>query len=85
MRKIICRIIEGLFPNKVAELKAERKAQREAMQDLLNVSRKMREEHGFSVESINDRLRPALLEYKRGRYDSARDYAHSQIFTCIAI
>lgn len=85
MRKIIARIIEKLFQNEVAKIKAERKAQREAMQDLLNVSRKMREVHGFSVESINDRLRPALLEYKRGRYDKAMDYAHSQIFTCIAI
>lgn len=61
-----------------------REAQCAAMQDLLNVNRKMRD-LGFRRDSINDRLRPAFIEYKRGRYERAKDYAHSPLFTCIAI
>ena len=59
-------------------------AKKAAMQNLLDVTRKMRE-MGFSVETINDRLRPALVSYKRERYEQAKDYAHAPIFTCIAI
>ena len=61
-----------------------RKEQFAAMQELLNVNRKMRD-LGFRRDSINDRLRPAFIEYKRGRYERVKDYAHSPIFTCIAI
>ena len=85
MKKILAKAIYAVFGKSIEAERRQWKRQCVEMQDLLNVSRKMREEHGFSVESINDRLRPALLEYERGRYDSARDYAHSQIFTCIAI
>lgn len=84
MKKIICKILEHVFPGETNRIKAERRAKRDAMQELLDVSRKMRE-RGFCTNTINDRLDPALKCYKRGRYERAKDYAHSPIFTCIAI
>ena len=64
--------------------KNKREEQCAAMQVLLDSCKQMRKK-GISPESINDRLKPALIEYKRGRYDKAKDYAHAPIFTCIAI
>jgi len=54
------------------------------MQDLLNVNRKMRE-RGFKTNDINERLHPAMHEFKMGRYERAMDYAHSSIFTGVVI
>lgn len=84
MKKIICKILEIVFPGETNRIKTERRAKHDAMQELLDVNRKMRE-RGFCRESINDRLDPALNCYKRGRYERAKEYAHSPIFTCIAI
>lgn len=63
---------------------AERLAKNEAMQTLLNTNHKMRE-LGLKTSDINSRLFPALLSYKRERYEQAKEYAVAPIFTCIAI
>lgn len=69
---------------KISKKEAERIAKNDAMQVLLNVSKKMRE-RGLKPNDIDSRLKPALLSYKRGRYEQAKDYAKASIFTCIAI
>ncbi len=72
MKKIICKVMEFLFPaacaahrRRAALMRAERTA---AMDAMLRASRKMRED-GRSVEHINGLLGYALWQYRKGRYE----------------
>lgn len=66
-RTILARVIERMFPERVARYKQMRREQRTAMQAMLDESKRMRES-GCNTERINNRLFSAMYFYKRGDY-----------------
>lgn len=68
MKKIICKILEIVFPGETKRIKAERTEKRTAMQRLLDANRELRA-NGFGTNRINDELRLALSAYKCGKYE----------------
>lgn len=70
MKKIICRIIELVYPDvkrTVAEARAKRTARNEAMQAMLFASHELRT-NGYGVDAANELLQPALMQYRHERY-----------------
>lgn len=71
MKKIICKILEIVFPVETARVRAERIAKRDALQWLLNASHELRA-NGYETNRINARMNCALRLYERGRYEHVR-------------
>lgn len=70
MKKILCRVIERVFPEQVARIKETNRAKRTAIQAMLDSNNKLRA-NGCSVSCINDKLHVAVWMYDRGRFDQA--------------
>ena len=68
MKRIICRIIELVFPNETAKIIARRTAKRTAMQRLLDASRHLRVS-GLDTNETNRALRGALRAYELCDYE----------------
>jgi len=77
MKKIICKVIEMVFPDvklQAEERRRQLNEKRTAMQHLLEASRAMhasfqhRSPNGDETSIINARLHDALNAYERGRY-----------------
>ena len=77
MKKIICKVIEMVFPDvklQAEERRRQLNEKRTAMQHLLEASRAMhasfqhRSPNGDETSIINTRLHDALSAYERGRY-----------------
>ena len=67
MKRIICRIIELVFPGETNRVKAERRAKRTAMQQMLDADHALRA-NGYGTNRINEKLRGAVRMYERGSY-----------------
>lgn len=67
MKKIICRIIERVFPEQVKRIKETNRARRTAIQAMLDASHELREK-GCGTNRINYKLDWALDAYEHGRY-----------------
>lgn len=81
MKKLICKVIEMLFPDvklQAEERRRQLNEKRTAMQHLLEASRAMhasfkhRSPNGDETSIINARLHDALNAYERGRYGEVR-------------
>lgn len=70
MKKIICKVIERLFPGEVKRIKETNRARRAAIQALLDANRVFRL-YGTSPERINATLGESLKMYCRGDYKNA--------------
>jgi len=74
MKRIICRIIERVFPHEVKRIKETNRARRDAIQKLLDADLTMRAQfkhravNGDETSIINNRLNDALRAYERGQY-----------------
>ena len=78
MKKIICKVIEMVFPDvklQAEERRRQLNEKRTAMQHLLDTSRAMHASfnracppNGDETSIINSRLHDALNAYERGRY-----------------
>lgn len=67
MKKILCRVIERVFPCETNRIKAGRLEKRTAMQQMLDADCAMRA-NGCKTERINEKLRAAVRLYDRGHY-----------------
>jgi len=74
MKKIICRVIERLFPEQVAKIRETNRARRAAIQVLLNVSGGLRRS-GCTTSETNRALRSALSAYELGDYEHVHERA----------
>ena len=71
MKKILCKVIELVFPEHVKRIKAEqaerRAAKRSAMQQMLDADLTMRA-NGCTTDWINEKLHNAVRMYDRKLY-----------------
>ena len=68
MKKIICKVIERVFPEQVKRIKETNRARRTAIQAMLDANRLVREA-GNSVSETNRIMRTALNWYNVHDYD----------------
>lgn len=68
MKKIVCKILEMIFPSETNRVKANRIAKRTAMQQMLDADHALRA-NGFETNRINAELRLALSAYKCEKYE----------------
>ena len=81
MKKIICKILEVMFPTATNRIKAERaetnRAKRAAIQALLDATNELRRK-GVDVNRINDRMDGALDAYLSGDFSRAVSWAEME-------
>lgn len=68
MKKIICKVIERLFPGEVKRIKETNRARRTAIQAMLDANRELRAV-GKSVNETNRAMRTALNWYNERDYE----------------
>lgn len=75
MKRIICRIIERVFPDQVKRIRETNRARRRAIQMLLDASRFLRGS-GCDTNETNRALRGALNAYELGEYERVGERAN---------